>query len=151
MCRSFNPESELLAKLGIIQTLEYELMLLDSDHVEPVIEVKGNPCSLPIGTELITFRMLQEILFCIAKEYKRQPIEVRIIYEKNDVSFMIQHAGKPIEWKQFNLPIDNTFSLKRLPLPQRAKLIDAKLQVKYSKANQTCIKLIVPFKTLLYE
>lgn len=151
MCRSLDPEKEFLVKSGLIRALEQELKLLNGDQVKASIEVKGVPYSLPIGIELIVFRMLQEILFYIVKEHKKQAIVMTIAYGKNGVTFMMQYTGKPIECKELVLPVDDTSFLKRLPLPQRAELIDVKLQVTYSKANQTCIKLVVPFKKPLYE
>ncbi|MCU7549962.1 hypothetical protein OCK74_12590 [Chitinophagaceae bacterium LB-8] len=150
MCKSFHPETELLFNSGMIRLLEHELKLLNSDQESSAIEVMGEPCSLPAGIELIVFRMLQEMLFGLIKKHKRHPISVTVAYEKNGVTFIVKHAGKPIERTQWNMP-DDSFSLKRLPLHQRAELINAKLQVHYSKANQTCIKLTVPIKNALYE
>jgi signal transduction histidine kinase len=151
MCRSFYPETELLTNLGLIQTLEYELKLSGIDKAKDLIKVRGTLKPLYKGTELIVFGMLQEMLFSISKEYKGIPIQVKIVYDKNGANFIIEYKEKPIEWKQFNLQLDADFSLTRLNLSERADLIKAKLEIKYSEANKTCIKLIVPFKTSMYE
>lgn len=150
MCRSFYPETELLAKLGLIQTLDYELKFLGNEKVQHATKVKGVPVALPVGTELIVFRMLQEMLFSVWQQYRETPILVKINYAENNVTFVIEYAGQPVEWKPFDLKVDHRLTLKRMNLPDRARLIDARLQVNQTKLSKTRIKLIVPFKTSIY-
>lgn len=151
MCRSFDPEMEYLVKLGFLQALENELKLLDIDEVRHVIEVKGEPTPLINGTELIVFRMLQEILYYIGKEYKKKPIRVEAIYKKNNVIFTIRYDGDLIEWNKFYYKENAGSPFSRLNLSERAELINAKLVTVQSLSSSVQVKLTVPFKITKYE
>jgi signal transduction histidine kinase len=147
MHRSFYPETELLAKKGLIKTLEYELQLLAGAEKGATLTIAGTPHDLVNGTQLIVFRMLQEILLSIRNT--EPPFQVEVCYEAAAVLFNITYHSDAPGW-QAPAPSDPA-PLTRLSLPARAELIGGTLSVTHREPGQTRITLTVPFKTSLYE
>lgn len=150
MCKSFYPEKELLGKSGLVKSFEHELALVNNDTNGSNVAVKGNPVSLPEGTELVTFRMLQEILLLIRKQEKKAPISSKIIYKKTNVNFSIEYMGVPVTCEKSILRQDENLPLARLTILERAELINAQLTVTRSKAGKTTVVLNIPVESPLF-
>jgi two-component system NarL family sensor kinase len=146
MCRAFFPESELLGKSGLIDTLEYELELLGFAKSKELISVKGVPVSLETGLELIVFRILQEILISMEKDYEEFQDIIEVIYGTKSVTFIL----KGDHFSDVNDP-SSTLGLKRLSVRERVELIGGKFEVRETRDHQKIIKLKVPFKTTIYD
>ncbi|MGZ5135423.1 MAG: hypothetical protein ACXWCG_09740 [Flavitalea sp.] len=146
MCRGFYPESELIGKAGLIDTLEYELELLGVKKSKDSIKVTGVPASLETGLELIVYRILQEILISLDKDNKEPQLIIEIIYDKKFVTFIL----KGDHFQVLKDP-SSALGLERLKLSERAKLIGGKLEIRKAKDHKKVIKLKVPFKPSIYE
>jgi signal transduction histidine kinase len=147
MHRSFYPETELLQKAGLPKTLEHELELSGIGTAENRIAVQGTPRDMAAGTQLIVFRMLQEIIEAI-KPGSSESISITIAYEEAVVSFLLEYSGGVPEWSP---PAETeATNIKRLSLTERAALIESDLTVESKDNGRVQITLAVPFKTSLY-
>ncbi|HUQ97436.1 MAG TPA: hypothetical protein VM010_07215, partial [Chitinophagaceae bacterium] len=147
MHKSFHPETELLAKEGLVKTLEYELELLNGIKKADPIRINGQPQDLVNGTQLIVFRMLQEMLLPIIEQYSG-PVAVTVLYEETAVRFVIEYAGSILQWD--GEPGKKQAGESRLQLPMRAVLLGGSLQATAMGDDRICITLTVPFKTAVY-
>jgi signal transduction histidine kinase len=149
MRHSFYPETELLGKYGLAEALSSELVLLGMDTTQ--LKVRGVSHSLEQGREVILFRMLQEILHLIDEQNSTASLEIKLVYTNVSLGFIFNYTGKPVNIKAS--PVSSVYDsrLSRLSLLQRAELIGGVLMSPLRKASITRMKLIVPFKTFVYE
>ncbi|MEI6950401.1 hypothetical protein V9K67_24680 [Paraflavisolibacter sp. H34] len=147
MCRNFYPEKELISRQGLLQALENELNLADPGpgQAPNVFGVTGNGRPLPAGTELIVFRMLQEILFRVRKEHRLLPLDLQVRYEAEAVTFVLAYAGSPVEWTGGGQPAGTGCSSPRLNLWERAAVVGAQLEAGECAGGTMSIKLTVPY------
>jgi len=145
MHRSFYPETELLAKRGLIKTLEYELQLLNDVVNRATLTVAGTPHELVSGTQLIVFRMLQELLLSIPEA----PLQLHVQYQEAAVQFSLTTSSDAPAWYDSATPGPEHSA--RLPLLARAELVGGTISATPAKRGRTRIVLTVPFKTSLYE
>ena len=146
MCRYFSPDTVLIEDGTFVETIRHELALTGIPVTPRQVKVKGEEVALSMGTELIVFRMLQEILSLVKEQY-REGFGLTIEYTPAAVSFLIVYKGGFIQLNQVGAQADGILQLTRLNLQDRVKVINGQLQI-VSKANNTVrIKLAVPFKT----
>ncbi|HUQ97098.1 MAG TPA: hypothetical protein VM010_05505, partial [Chitinophagaceae bacterium] len=112
------------------------------------IRINGQPQDLVNGTQLIVFRMLQEMLLPII-EQQSGPVAVTVRYEETAVRFVIEYAGNMLHWDAE--PGKKQAGVSRLQLPMRAALLGGSLQATAMGDDRICITLTVPFKTAVYE
>lgn len=147
MHRSFYPEKELREK-GLLETFGHELELSGLNAGGNPIAVQGNPHDLPTGTQLIVFRMLQEIVSLTAPAGENG-VAVAVVYDEHSVRFSIRYNGTLPQWQQ---PAKaDAGETGRLNLTERAALIGGDLIAESSTAGLITITLIVPFETSAHE
>ena len=147
MHRSFYPEKELREK-GLIETFRHELELSGLNADANPITVQGNPHDLSTGTQLIVFRMLQEIVSATAPAGENG-LAVAAVYDEHSVRFSIRYNGTLPQWQQ---PAKaDAGEIGRLNLIDRAALIGGDLIAESSTAGLITITLTVPFETPAYE
>lgn len=147
MHRSFYPDTELREK-GLVKTLEYELDIWGISNIKNPVTVEGTPHELINGTQLIVFRMLQEMFTFISETGNKKSIQVNIVYEAALVRFNIIYTGDAPRWAA---PAEaNPNAITRRSLPERAMLLEGDLSVTFLEARKTQITLTVPFKPPVY-
>ncbi len=150
MCRYFTPDTALIEDGTFVETIRHELSLTGIPITPRGIKVKGEEVPFFVGTELIVFRMLQEILSLVKEKYKDK-FSFTIEYVHDAVSFLIAYVGAPIKLDQAGSEANGMLQLRRLSLQDRAKVINGRLQIVSRTNNTVRIKLLVPFKTPFHE
>jgi glucose-6-phosphate-specific signal transduction histidine kinase len=143
LCKGFNPESEYLEVNGLLPTLENELRLLHFNASDNLIRIKGPVRNFTPGTELIVYRMLQELLTLI-KEKSGKDFSITINYTTHKVDFNIEYEGLLIETDQ-PYPAVKGIQNQRMSLLQRAELLGGQLAFRKIDLTRVGILLIVPF------
>ncbi len=150
MCRYFSPETELIEDGNFVESIRHELERTGIVANSKPVKVKGEPGPLSMGTELIVFRMLQEILKSTKKQLK-EGFTIKIDYTQNRVTFLMRYTGAPIRLDEPGPAAAGISGQRRLNLQERVKVIDGKLQLVSGKDGSVHIKLIIPFKTPHYD
>src|SRR5687767_13845730 len=126
MCRHFYPELELLADDNLSYSLQQEInRIYRGQEINPV-QVKGAPGILSQGTQLLLFRMLQEIIYAIRFDEEQKLLKTELHYNKDNLSVNFQYRGKLIDFNSFVTPGAETNYLPRTPVPERIKVINGK-------------------------
>jgi signal transduction histidine kinase len=146
-----NTETELLKKAGLVKTLEYELNLVSKQEDLQKILVTGIPFKLAFGTELIIFRIIQEIIFSTLVLKNRENVSIKVWYNNDEVKFEIEYTGSYIEVQETLLNASTPVGLPRLNFAERAEVIEGHFKAKTNTLQLTRIELKIPSKISYYE
>jgi len=139
---SHSMSSEIILNNGLIKALEYEEnQLKRSGLYEIQFATTGNPVYLESSTELVLFRIVQEVLNNIIKHASASSIQMHVHYNEADLSIEIHDNGKG-----FNL-VENMKGTGLQNIRKRTALLNGNLQISSDENNGTEIKLKIP----LYE
>lgn len=132
--------SEHVLNNGLIKALEYEVaQLLKTGIYHTDFSVTGNPVFLKSDTELVLFRIVQEVLNNIIKHAAASVIEINMHYEDSLLMMRISDNGKGFDTfkAQAGLGLQN--------IKKRATLLQGKLSVNSLAGSGTQINIEIPF------
>ncbi|MEO6540631.1 MAG: ATP-binding protein [Ferruginibacter sp.] len=139
---SHSMSSEIILNNGLIKALEYEEnQLKRSGLYDMQFTTTGNQVYLEGSTELVIFRIVQEVLNNIVKHASASSIKMHVHYNEADLSIEITDNGKG-----FNLA-ENIKGTGLQNIKKRTALLKGNLQISSDENSGTEIKLKIP----LYE
>ncbi|MEO6253287.1 MAG: sensor histidine kinase [Ferruginibacter sp.] len=139
---SHSMSSEIILNNGLIKALEYEEnQLKRSGLYEIHFTTTGNPIYLESSTELVLFRIVQEVLNNIVKHAAASSIKMHVHYNEAYLSIEIHDNGKG-----FNVA-EHIQGTGVQNIKKRTALLNGNLEINSNKHTGTEIKIKIP----LYE
>lgn len=139
---SHSLSSEIILNNGIIKALEYEEdQLRKSGLYEIHFTTSGNPVYLESNTELVLFRIVQEVLNNIVKHASASVIRIHLHYHEACLSIKINDNGRG-----FQVP-ENMKGTGLQNIKKRTSLLNGDLQISSNENTGTEIQIKIP----LYE
>jgi signal transduction histidine kinase len=139
---SHSMSSEIILNNGLIKALEYEESQLKRSGLYKIqFTTTGNQVYLDSSTELVLFRIVQEVLNNIIKHASASTIQMHVHYNEADLSIEINDNGKG-----FNLA-ENIKGTGLQNIKKRTALLNGNLQISSNENMGTEIKIKIP----LYE
>ncbi|MGB4938142.1 MAG: sensor histidine kinase [Ferruginibacter sp.] len=131
--------SEIILNNGIIKALEYEEnQLKKSGLFEIDFSVSGEPVYLESNTELVLFRIIQEVLNNIVKHASASVIKIHMHYNDEYLSIEAKDNGKGFQLTQ------NTKGTGLQNIKKRTDLLKGKLKIQSIPCQGTEITLKIP-------
>lgn len=136
---SHSLSSEIILNNGIIKAIEYEEDQLKKSGLYDIkLIVSGNPVYMVSNTELVIFRIVQEVLNNIVKHANASEIRIHIHYNEEFLSIKIGDNGKG-----FNLT-ENRYGTGLQNIKKRTSLLNGNLQINSNGRTGTEIKINIP-------
>jgi glucose-6-phosphate-specific signal transduction histidine kinase len=151
MCRSFYPETDLLIADNLFSSLQQEINRIYRHADGKLVKVTGKPVSMPHGTQLVLFRMLQEIVYGIKSSCSDDFLKVQLDYDDSNLNIIFQYRGSLIDFNSSVTPGTETQLLPRTPVPERIKVIDGIFNARKTRSGINQIRLTIPLNNSLYE
>ena len=136
---SYSMSSEIILNNGLIKALEYELNQLKKTGLyEIAISITGHPVFLNNNTELVLFRIVQEVLNNIVKHAAALAIQMQLHYNNDYLTIEIRDNGKGfnINEKHEGTGLQN--------IKKRTTLLKGNVQINSIDSNGTEIKIRIP-------
>lgn len=134
--------SEIILNNGLIKALEFEAsQLLKSGRYAIDFSVSGSPVFLAANSELVLFRIAQEALTNIIKHAEATEIKIRLHYNSNGITLIIEDNGKGFKSTEIN------FGTGLSNMKKRAGTLNGKLTT--HSTPHTCTQIIIEIP--LYE
>ncbi|MEL6560522.1 MAG: ATP-binding protein [Bacteroidota bacterium] len=134
-----------LKTFGMIGVLkEYIEKVNNSDEIRISLIENGETRRLDPNTELIIFRILQELINNAVKHSRASTIVIEMMWGFKFLSIEVQDDGIGFSSDQID-PTKRGLGLYNIS--NRAEVIDAKVLFKNSESGGACINLQVPFQT----
>jgi signal transduction histidine kinase len=90
--------NQVLTANGLIYAVERELQLMKNAGIHQVdLQVEGQSSFMNSNSELILFRVIQELLNNIIKHAKATKVTMKVIYEKTGCTFILNDNGLGID------------------------------------------------------
>lgn len=139
---SHSMSSEIISSHGLIKALEEEAMQLSKSGLYAVkFSVTGDSIFMKADTELVIFRIVQEVLNNIVKHAEATAIEIHLHYNSSFLIVEVGDDGKgfPTGTSKVGTGLQN--------IKTRANLLKGNLHINSSPGRGTKIKIEIP----LYE
>ncbi len=134
--------SEIILNNGLIKALEFEAsQLLKSGRYAIDFSVSGSPVFLAANSELVLFRIAQEALTNIIKHAEATEIKIRLHYNSNGITLIIEDNGKGFKSTEIN------FGTGLSNMKKRAGTLNGNLTT--HSTPHTCTQIIIEIP--LYE
>ena len=138
---SMSLNSDRVIQVGIVKSLETEVERLNkTGQVEAMLTIEGSIPKLADNTNIILFRMTQEIINNIVKHSKATQVNIVFSATQNLVYFKCHDNGIGFEVDE---KIQSGGS-GLLNLQNRARLINAQLNIQSSSAGGTTVSIQIP-------
>jgi signal transduction histidine kinase len=146
MCRSFYPDIEIEKEGGFTKSLEISIdrIFKGSDYT---VSIEGEELKMSQGLALIVFIILQDLLIIINHSGGALKV-VHLNFGQQKVIFDLHYKGKMPDLQNVAIGLK---SPDHLNLLDRVQLVDGKLQVEKTKAEDIHIQLTTPLKNTSYE
>lgn len=139
---SHSMSSEIILNNGLIKALEYEETQLKRSGLYKIdFTTTGNPVYLESSTELVLFRIVQEVLNNIVKHAAASSIKMHVHYNEAYLLIEMHDNGKG-----FNIA-ENIQGTGLQNIKKRTALLHGNLEILSNKNTGTEIKIKIP----LYE
>lgn len=131
--------SDYISRLGIIEMLRKELDFINiSRGIKCEIEIEGASRALDGETEILIYRIVQELLHNIIKHARASQVTITLVYTDNDFTISIADNGVGFDVAK----VRTTGGIGFINMYQRADLLKGKLNIesavgKGSKATLT--------------
>lgn len=142
LSKSLNTDN--IAALGLLRSIEYELGMIRKTGFETLLDVTGDTIKMEPQKELILFRIVQETLNNIIKHAEAKKITITMAYSPAKLELKIQDDGKGTDLSRLNENTDNNFGLGIRNMHNRAKLIGADFSMSSTIGKGTVVSLIIP-------
>jgi signal transduction histidine kinase len=138
---SMSLNSDRVNQVGIVKSLETEVERLNkTGQVEATFIIEGSIPKLADNTNIILFRMAQEIIHNIVKHSKATQVNILFSATRNLVTFKCHDNGMGFEVAE---KIQSGGS-GLLNLQNRARLINAQLTIQSSSDGGTTVSIQIP-------
>jgi signal transduction histidine kinase len=136
--RSMN--SEIILNNGLIKALEFEVNQLQKSGIyNVVLSVTGNAVFLANETELVLFRIVQEVIHNIIKHAQATQIFMQLHYTNNLLQLHVKDNGKGF------ITSTNNFAGSGLKnMQKRTQLLNGTFTIDSLLANGTTVKIEIP-------
>ena len=142
---SHSLNTDYVEDMGLLRSIEYELEMIGKTGITKTsLQISGQVYRFDKQKELITFRIVQEILNNIIKHAKAENIIVQVDYNVNIMELSIKDDGLGFEPFPAQLTENNNDGLGIRNMHNRAKLIAASLTITSSAGKGTLIKISLP-------
>jgi len=142
---SHSLDTDYISEMGLLKVIESELVMIEkSGQYNTEFRVEGNPFPLESRKELITFRIVQEMLNNIIKHAKAKMIKIRMEYRLGDLLLEISDDGEGFDLSPLNDAGDMTFGLGIRNMNSRAQLIGAEFNISSTLGNGTIATIVIP-------
>lgn len=141
---SHSLNTDYVAEMGLLRSIEYELeMIAKTGIVKTSLQISGQVYRFDKQKELITFRIVQEVLNNIIKHAKADNITVQAVYTIETLELSIKDDGLGFEPTPAEQSSNNQagLGLGMRNMYNRAKLIGAGFVIESSVGNGTLVKL----------
>ncbi|MDX2046132.1 MAG: sensor histidine kinase [Chitinophagaceae bacterium] len=143
LSRSLN--TDYVEEMGLIRSVEYELeMIRKSGTLQTRLEITGQVYRFDKQKELITFRIVQEVLNNIIKHAKAYNINVHAGYSSGRLELTITDDGQGVDLTPLNENNGDNFGLGIRNMHNRAKLIGAAFSMSSAIGKGTEVKISLP-------
>jgi signal transduction histidine kinase len=130
---------ESILNNGLIEALKYEqIQLKKTGLYKTFFSVTGNTVYLNNNTELLLFRIVQEVLNNIVKHAAASTIDIQLHYSNDCLTIVIQDNGKG-----FNVTEKYTGS-GLLNIKKRTALLNGTIAINSIKPTGTSVKVKIP-------
>lgn len=145
---SRNLHSDRITETGVFLAIIHDLELLENKglytiHILNEDEQTGR--DLPKETQLLVFRMYQEIVKNIIKHAKADQIGLQIVKNENGIELMIKDNGVGFEYKKpEENKLDNSNGVGMRSLLSRVALFNGKIAINSVLQRGTEINIFIP-------
>lgn len=142
---SVSLNSDYIMKAGFHKTIENELKRLQKTKRYQVLYTQtGVPFRLPSGREVVLFRLCQEILNNVVKHSHAQSVDVSLDYSEDSLTIRIEDDGVGFDMESVKEKSIEKESTGLLNIADRAKLINASLDIRSSQGSGTLVEVVIP-------
>ena len=132
--------SEIILSNGLIKALEFEVNLLNKPGLYNIrLVITGEPVFFSADSELILFRISQEVLNNIIKHANADAITINLHYHESFLSLSIQDDGRGFD----NHTVKKGSGLNNIM--RRAKLLSASCEIISIENFGTTITIQIPY------
>jgi two-component system NarL family sensor kinase len=137
--------TDYVSNMGLLQAIEYELeMIRKSGEYETTLQVNGLPFKVEPQKELITFRIVQEMINNILKHARANKILVQALYSPTAIAITITDNGAGFDLNPLNTTENGQFGLGLRNMHTRAQLIGAGFTITSTIGSGTSVSIILP-------
>jgi signal transduction histidine kinase len=132
--------SEMVLQNGFIKGLEYELaQIKKSGDYHIIFNVSGNTVFLEANTELVLFRLTQEVLHNILKHARANTIEVNLHFEPEQLKLRINDNGRGFDVHANHGPGTGIQNMQK-----RVQILSGSCVVDSDGINGTHVTILIP-------
>ncbi len=133
---------DYITETGLIKAIEYQLEQIKKDSTLQInFTVSGPPCRFPPQTELIVYRMQQEIINNVIKHAAAQHIDISYNYSPGHFESTITDDGIGFAPGSLNQPVKG---LGMGNLQSRAQVLGGRLVITSSPGKGTSVYFVLP-------
>jgi two-component system, NarL family, sensor kinase len=138
--------ADYVGNMGLCRAIEYELeMIGKSGMFRTLFSLDGDVRRIDVQRELITFRIVQELLTNIIKHAEADHISVKIEFEEVSFQLAVSDNGKGINVERTRSGKQTGMGL--LNIYERAKMIDSDVQFSSVAGEGTTVRIIIPYQS----
>ncbi len=141
---SHNLMPGLLTKLGLFEALEdFFETLNEANDIDARIEVVGPIERLPENTEIMIYRMVQEMVNNTIKHAKADKIDLTFIIHPDEIDISYYDNGKGFDVKE--ILSQKTMGIQSIH--SRVKFLDGIIKIDSSPGNGTVYRICIPLNS----
>jgi len=141
---SFNLMPAILKDFGLVFTLkDYCKTITEGGKLEVNLDIHGVKTRLDEVTEVMLFRIAQELINNVIKHANATQIELQLIAHQKTLILMVEDNGKGIEYPKNSRPTKN-YGLKNVE--SRVKALNGLMAMDSIKNRGTIITIEIPRK-----
>ena len=135
----------ILDDLGLVPALEWLITDLEKHKgIVTSFTVEGERSRLAPETELAVFRVTQEALSNIRRHSGATEVKLRLLFTADALTVFLSDNGQGFEIPEHTSDLAQSGRLGIIGMRERARLIDATLNIESKKRNGTRVTLRVP-------
>jgi signal transduction histidine kinase len=137
--------TEFVAEMGLIQSIEYELNLLKKiSGVETTLTQEGTTCHLSHQNELILFRIFQEALNNIMKHSGATLVNVIVNFSSEKFVLRVADNGKGFDVEDMHEDKNGKQGLGLRNMENRSRIIGASYSIMSQAGKGTTVTIELP-------
>lgn len=140
---SHSMNTDFIEEMGLLRSIEYELdMIMKTGELNTYLAVTGTVTRFDKQKELITFRIVQEVINNIIKHAKAGRIDITADFTEQHLRLEIRDDGQGMNLQESNNGNGSGLGLKSMH--NRAALIGASFNLESTPGKGTSITIILP-------
>lgn len=137
--------TDYVSAMGLTEAINYELeMIRKSGAYTTTLQIEGSPIKLEAQKELITFRIIQEVINNIIKHAKANTIHIQLTYTPEIFSIIVNDNGAGFDLTPIETNGNNKPGLGLHNMDKRAQLIGASFSISSILGAGTTATLVLP-------